>query len=110
MINPNDVEQYPEDSFENMKVRAKEKGFPFPYLYDETQEVAHRFGATRTPHVFLVDNQMVLHYFGAIDDSARDANGVETNYLENAIEAMRKGQMPQPFKTKAIGCSIKWKS
>lgn len=110
MISSNDVAQYPEDSFDNMKVRAKEKGFPFPYLFDETQEVARRFGATRTPHVFLVDKEMVLQYFGAIDDNANKPTEVDVRYLEEAIEAMRAGRIPSPYKTKAIGCSIKWKS
>jgi len=109
-INPNDAEQYPEDSFDNMKVRAEEKKFNFPYLHDETQEVAHRFGATRTPHVFLIDKEMVLQYLGAIDDSARDPNGVEINFLDDAVDAMKRGVMANPYKTKAIGCSIKWKS
>jgi len=110
MINPNDVEQYPEDSFENMIVRAEEKEFNFPYLYDESQEVAHQFGATRTPHVFLINKEMVLHYLGAIDDSARKPTEVDNKYLRVAIESMQKGMPANPYKTKAVGCSIKWKS
>jgi len=91
MISSNDVEQYPEDGPEEMKVRAAEKEFPFPYLFDESQEVARRFGATRTPHVFLLNKDLILTYFGAIDDSARDANSVETKYLEDAITSMKNG-------------------
>jgi peroxiredoxin len=111
-INPNDPEQYPDDSFENMKIRAKEKGFTFPYLVDETQEIARAFGATRTPHVFLVermDQDFILKYIGAIDDSPRDEEAIEIKYVEDAIAALQDGKdIETPF-TKAIGCSIKWK-
>jgi peroxiredoxin len=111
-INPNDPKQYEDDSFEHMKVRADEKGFTFPYLVDETQSVASAFGATRTPHVFLVQkvgSDFVLQYMGAIDDSARDEEAIEELYVENAINALKNGQKIKENSTKAIGCSIKWK-
>lgn len=109
-INPNDPEAKPDDSFENMQIRSKEKAFPFVYLFDEGQKIYPKFGARKTPHVFLVDNEMTLRYVGAIDDSARDAEAVEVKFLENAIDALIAGKEIEPKKTKAIGCSIKTKS
>jgi len=106
-INPNNPEVQPKDSFEEMQVRAKEKGFSFAYLFDDKQKVYPVFGATRTPHVFLLDKEMIVQYIGAIDDNARDESGVEAKYLENAISALQKGSKPDPSSTKAIGCSIK---
>lgn len=108
-INPNDPDVNPDDSFDKMKVRAKEKGFNFPYLFDEGQKIYPQYGATKTPHVFLLDKNRVVKYIGAIDDSARDAAAVEVKYLENAIDALLAGDTPNPATTKAIGCSIKTK-
>ncbi|MCS6928786.1 MAG: thioredoxin family protein [Saprospiraceae bacterium] len=109
-INPNDKDIQPADSYENMQKRAKEKGFPFVYLYDETQEIARAYGATRTPHVFLLDKERRVRYIGAIDDNHEDPNGVKERYLENAIEALLAGkEVPRP-ETKAIGCTIKWRT
>lgn len=111
-INPNDPERQPEDSFEKMIVRAEEKGFTFPYVFDETQEVAKAFGATRTPHVFLVEkmkDDFVLKYIGAIDDSPRDETAIEEKYVEDAIASLIAGKDLQTTFTKAIGCTIKWK-
>ena len=107
-INPNDPDLYPSDNFKNMKIRAKEKGFTFPYLMDKGQHIYPKFGATKTPHVFLLDANKVVQYIGAIDNST-DASGVTEKYLENAIEALRSGKKPTPNYTKAIGCSIKTK-
>ncbi len=107
-INPNDPDLYPSDNFKNMKIRAKEKGFTFPYLMDEGQHVYPKFGATKTPHVFLLDANKVVQYIGAIDNST-DASGVTKKYLENAVDALRNGKKPNPNYTKAIGCSIKTK-
>ncbi len=107
-INPNDPVVQPEDSYEKMKVRATEKSFPFVYLFDEGQQVYPKYGATRTPHVFLLDNEMTVQYIGAIDDNARDSKAVKAKYLEDAIEALKKGGKPDPNFTKAIGCSIKY--
>ncbi len=109
-INPNDPDKQPEDSFENMKKRAKEKGFTFPYLFDEEQTVYPKYGATRTPHVFLLNkenNKLTVKYIGAFDDNAKNEKDVEKKYLENAINALLKGKNPDPDFTKAIGCSIK---
>ena len=99
------------DSYENMKIRAQEKGFPFAYLRDKSQEVARRFGAEKTPHVYLVrkdDEGYRVVYTGAIDDNVRNAEKVTVNYVEEAIEALENGQQPQPQTTKAIGCSLKY--
>lgn len=108
-INPNDPEVQPADSYDEMKVRAEEKGFPFVYLFDEGQKVYPKYGATKTPHVFLLDKSMTVKYIGAIDDSPRDPAGVQEKYLENAIASLEAGGNPSPATTKAIGCSIKTK-
>ncbi len=106
-INPNDPVVVPEDSFENMQKRAREKEFEFPYVFDDGQRIFPKYGATRTPHVFLLDSDRVVHYIGAIDDNHRDANQVEEKYLENAITAVERGERPNPAETRAIGCTIK---
>lgn len=112
-INPNNPERQPEDSFENMIIRAKEKKFPFPYVFDATQEIAALYGATRTPHVYVVqkqaDNTLKVVYIGAIDDNTDSAEDVQEKYVENAIAAVAQGKTPAPSFTKAIGCTIKWK-
>lgn len=111
-INPNDAAKSPDDSFDNMKVRAKEKGFTFPYLYDEKQDVYPVYGATKTPHVYLLKNtkgKFTVSYIGAIDDSAKDANSVKATYLDDAIDALLAGKSPELAETKAVGCSIKAK-
>jgi len=111
-INPNDVVRKPEDSFEKMQERAKEKGFTFPYLVDATQEIAKTFGATRTPHVFIVQkvkDQFVLKYIGAIDDNPQDAGDVDEKFVELALDSLLDGKDPKQKETKAIGCTIKWK-
>jgi len=112
-INPNDDKISPEDTFESMKSRAHEEGYPFPYLKDETQEVFKSYGATRTPHIFLLQNNgdhFKVAYVGAIDDNAMDASAVSQKYLENAIGALMTGKQPEPAITKAIGCTIKSKA
>lgn len=106
-INPNDPEAQPEDSFEKMKVRAQEKEFNFPYLFDDGQKVYPQYGAERTPHIFLLDAEHTVRYIGAIDDSARDAEAVKERYVEKAIRALESGMEPDPSFTKAIGCTIK---
>ena len=110
-INPNDSIRQPEDSYSKMLVRANEKGFTFPYLLDADQRIAKAYGATRTPHVFLLErvgSDFVVKYIGAIDDNSKDAGAVEDKFLENAIQDIMKGESPDPDYTKAIGCSIKW--
>ena len=112
-VNPNDDELSPEDTWEGMKARASEKGFPFPYLKDETQEVYKAYGATRTPHVFLLENNggdFQVVYIGSIDDNAMDESAVNQKYLEQAIGAIVSGKNPEPASTKAIGCTIKSKA
>lgn len=108
-INPNDPEVAPDDSFEGMKQRSKEKGFDFPYLFDDGQKIFPQYGATKTPHVYLLDSDRVVQYIGAIDDNVQDAESVEVKYLENAITALDAGKTIEPKVTKAVGCSIKVK-
>jgi peroxiredoxin len=107
-INPNDKVAQPDDSFEKMQERAKDKAYPFVYLYDESQEVAHAFGATRTPHVYLLDNTKTVRYIGAIDDDSENPEKVKVKYLENAVDALLQGKPVEVTSTRAIGCSIKW--
>ncbi len=111
-INPNDPVQFPEDSFNAMKKRAKKKEFKFRYLFDESQETARAYGAERTPHAFVVKNDAArtVEYIGAIDDNPKSAGEVQIPYLENALNALDSGKAADPNFTKAIGCSIKWKS
>lgn len=109
-INPNDPSVKPGDDFAAMQARAKEKKFPFKYLFDDGQKVYPAFGATRTPHVFLLDANRYVRYIGAIDDNAQDPAGVTIKYVENAIAALKSGNNPDPSETKAIGCTIKVKS
>lgn len=111
-INPNDPEQSSGDSFEEMVSLAKEKKYKFPYLVDESQNVAKAFGATNTPHVFILkndNNTFKVAYIGAIDDNARDASSVSKKYVEEAVESLLNNQPVSSSKTKAIGCGIKWK-
>jgi peroxiredoxin len=112
-INPNDPKQVEEDSYVNMQKRAKEKSFTFPYLIDETQEVTRTFGAAHTPHIYIVQKSgtdYVVKYIGAIDDNSGDATAVKEKYAEKAVDALLAGKSVNPSSTKAVGCSIKWKS
>jgi glutathione peroxidase-family protein len=109
-LNPNDPTIQPEDSYENMKKRARSKKFTFPYLLDENGKVALRFGATKTPHVYVLNKTsegLQVAYIGAIDDNSRNAGDVKEKYLENALQKLAAGQTVQVPLTKAIGCSIK---
>jgi peroxiredoxin len=108
-INPNDPEIQPADSFEKMVEKANEMNFPFAYLFDDGQKVFPQYGATRTPHVYLLDKNRKVKYIGAIDDNVESASKVENQYLVNAIIAIENGETPDPATTKAIGCSIKVK-
>ncbi len=112
-INPNDDQISPEDTFDKMKARAEEKEYPFPYLKDESQEIYKAYGATRTPHIFLLQKaggSFKVAYVGTIDDNAMDASSVNKKFLESAISALLEGSEPDPSLTKAIGCTIKTKS
>ena len=109
-INPNNPLVKPGDSFKAMQERAKEKGYSFPYLVDEGQHVYPKFGATKTPHMFVLQktkNGNVVKYIGAIDDNFKDASAVKTKYVENAVDALLNGREVKEQETKAIGCSIK---
>ncbi|WGH76800.1 thioredoxin family protein [Tenacibaculum tangerinum] len=111
-INPNDPEVSKGDSFEAMKVRAKEKGFTFPYLFDEGQRVYPKYGATKTPHVYILQKEnekLMVAYIGAIDDSSRNEATVKERFVENAVDALLQGEKPTKTDTRAIGCSIKYK-
>lgn len=108
-INPNDPEVVPEDNFESMQKLSNKKKYPFAYLFDEGQKVYPKFGATRTPHVFILDKNKVVKYIGAIDDNAKDETAVQIRYVEDAIAAIESGKDPNPNTTKAVGCSIKKK-
>ena len=106
-INSNDPIVYPNDSFEHMQTRAQ--GMSYPYLHDETQEIAHAYDAKRTPEFFLFDSDLKLVYKGRMDDSPRDPTLVQTQELADAIDAMLDGNSPAVSITESIGCSVKWK-
>lgn len=108
-INPNDDKAYPEDSFEQMKIRAREKGFPFPYLRDEDQSVALAYMPLRTPDVYVFDESRRLRYRGAIDDNWKEPDKVTVNYLKEALDALLNGKDPNVKEVQAVGCTIKWK-
>ncbi len=108
-ISPNDAETYPEDSFDNMKKRAQERAYQFPYLYDESQSVARAFGAVCTPDLYLFDAQRKLAYHGRLDDSPMDVSNVARQELREAIDSLLRGERPAEHQNPCIGCSIKWK-
>ena len=109
-INPNNPAKQKDDSFELMKVRAKEKSFTFPYLFDEGQKIYPQYGATKTPHVYVLQKSAKgnqVKYIGAIDDNHEDISQVNTKYVENAVNALLNNKEVPLKETKAIGCSIK---
>ena len=108
-ISSNDAAQYPEDSFENMKLKSKELKLPYPYLYDESQEVARKFDAACTPECYLFDANAKLVYHGAITDRPKDASATRNDLLSVAVKQLLEGQKPNPAFSNPIGCSIKWK-
>jgi peroxiredoxin len=107
-VNANDPGVVPEDGFDAMQARAKEKGYSFPYVVDSTSDVARAFGAKRTPEAFLLDASGKLVYHGAIDDNAQDADAVRDHFLRDAIDALADGKPIAHSETKAIGCGIKF--
>lgn len=109
-INANDATNYPDDSFENMVVRARQKKFNFAYLRDEDQSVAKAYGATHTPHLFVFDKDRKLAYTGKIDDNWQEPTKVQHTYLKNALSSLVQGKKPAEAETFAIGCTIKWKN
>lgn len=111
-INPNDPDVQPQDGFTEMQVRAKEKGFTFPYLLDEGQKIYPQYGATKTPHVFLLQKEKdknIVKYIGAIDNNYEDANDVSERYVEDAVDALLANKPIKVTSTVAIGCTIKVK-
>jgi peroxiredoxin len=110
LINSNETENYPEDRMERMVERAKEKSYPFPYLRDDSQEVARAFGALVTPHPMLFDADRRLVYQGAVDDNHADERRVRHAYLRDAIETAMAGRRVSPSERPVLGCSIKWRA
>ena len=107
-INSNDSDVYPDDSFENMVKRA-DKGMPYPYLHDETQEVALAWGAKRTPEFYLLNGEGVVVYRGRLDNSPGNAMEATTRDLVDAMDSLSMGELPPVNRTESIGCSVKWK-
>ena len=107
-INSNDDRTYPEDSFEQMAARSRAQGFNFPYLRDASQAVAHAYGATHTPHLFVFDRARRLRYTGKIDDNWQNPRAVTRRYLRDALDAILQDHAPTESTTHAIGCTIKW--
>lgn len=111
-INPNALAAASGESFEQMQARAASKKYPFPYLLDETQSVAQAYGATRTPHLYVLtrqSNALKVAYIGAIDDNSEEPTAVKTRYVENALAEIIAGKPASTSSTKAVGCTIKWK-
>jgi peroxiredoxin len=111
-INPNDPAVQPEDSYQKMIERAKEKGFTFPYLMDEGQKIYPQYGATKTPHVFLLQKESgknIVKYIGAIDNNYENPNDVSEYYVQDAVNSLLKGEPIKMTKTVAIGCTVKAK-
>jgi len=109
-INPNDPSVQPDDTFELMQAKAKDKGFTFPYLYDTSRKVYAEYGAKKTPHVYLLKKEKgknIVKYIGAIDDNVRDGSAVKETFLANAVNELLTGKVVTLKETKAIGCSIK---
>jgi peroxiredoxin len=109
-INSNDIENYPEDSPENMKRQSEEVGFTFPYLLDETQEVARAYGAVCTPDIFVFDRNFKLAYRGRIDDNWKEPSKVTRRDLSDALDALLEGAPVSKDQIPSMGCSIKWKA
>ena len=107
-ISSNDVSSHPEDSFEQMQVRAREQSFNFDYLYDDSQDLARALGSERTPEVFVFDGERRLRYHGAIDDD-RDEHAVAAHFLRDALDAVLAGGEPEVTDTPAVGCTVKWR-
>ncbi|OLP17724.1 thioredoxin family protein [Leptolyngbya sp. 'hensonii'] len=109
-INSNDATQFPEDSFDQMKIFAAERQLNFPYLRDDTQDVARSFHAEKTPQVFLINHQSVICYGGGIDDDPQNGSTIPHRYLEDAILEILRGKAVSVTSGPAVGCSIKWRT
>jgi len=105
----NDPTDYPDDSPENLKKRWQEKNYRFPYLIDESQDVARAYGAVCTPEFYLYDEKRLLVYHGQLDDNWKEPGKVKRRDLKEAIDLLLKGEKPAAQQTPSMGCSIKWK-
>lgn len=108
-VNANDATRYPDDGMEAMKVRARERQFPFPYLRDDAQGFVRALGARFTPEIYVFDRERKLRYHGRIDDNHRDESRVTSHDLRDALDALLAGREPAAPETVAFGCSVKWK-
>ncbi|UQB67869.1 thioredoxin family protein [Epilithonimonas zeae] len=111
-INPNDPTVQPQDGFAEMQTRAKEKGFTFPYLVDEGQKIYPVYGATKTPHVYILkkeNGKNIVKYIGTIDNNYENPNDVSDHYVQDAVNQLLKNEPVKTEKTVAIGCTIKVK-
>ncbi|HVL87967.1 MAG TPA: thioredoxin family protein [Candidatus Thermoplasmatota archaeon] len=108
LVNSNETVNYPTDDVPHMVERARQKGYPFPYLRDESQDVARAYGALVTPHFFVFDRDLRLAYQGAFDDSPKDPSAVQRNFLRDALEDILSGKRPAADRAPVQGCSVKW--
>ena len=109
LVNSNDARQYPDDRFDRMVQRAREKGYPMPYLHDESQAVARAYGALVTPHPMLFGPDRRLLFQGRIDDDHESPGSVRHRFLDEAIHAALRGTAPEPGELPVLGCSVKWR-
>jgi peroxiredoxin len=109
LINSNDARAFPDDRLEMMVRRAREKGYPFPYVQDESQEVARAYGALVTPHVYLFDSERRLVFQGRIDDNHQRPDKVTRRYLEEALDQALEGRPVVPAELPVVGCTVKWR-
>ena len=109
LISSNEIENYPDDAPEKMAERHSEKNYPFPYLFDETQEVARAYGAVCTPDIFLYDSDRKLRYRGRLDDNWKDPENVTREELRKAIDSVLSGREIDFDQVPSMGCNIKWK-
>jgi peroxiredoxin len=107
-INSNETENHPTDSFEHMKTHAAEKGLKFPYVRDDSQDIAKAYGALRTPHYYVFDADRKLRYTGRMDDNPRTPGAEKTRELRDAVDAVLAGKKPPVEITNPIGCNVKW--
>jgi len=111
-INSNDKGVSPGDSYEGMVNLVKDKKYQFEYLYDESQEVARKYGPTNTPHIYLLSKKggkLIVEYVGAIDNNADDPRTANKRYVADAVKSLLDGEKVAVAGTRAVGCSIKWR-
>ncbi len=107
-INSNETENHPTDSFDHMVEHAREENLPWPYVRDESQDVARAYGALRTPHFYVFDQERKLQYTGRMDDNPREPGKETTHELRDALDALLAGRTPPVQLTNPIGCNVKW--